>query len=379
MPQFLRSVRILCALHKYYLDAVRVESSSSPVINSVPVSPLSTSVPNSSLQHPVSTVRRAGSFGSLLDSPRNRGGSGRLKLLSSRGHRRSRSQGVPPRSGVNSTSCDSDTSPSSPSRCHSDSISSPFEELEVVWGSLESWFNLLIIEVQKLGYRKDEVVTEPRQHILELELGSEEVAAKLVSNPAHVQNVMSSHSPTNGNSIPDVSVSSAAVSGEHSDSNSAGDSAPDSFPHREPSKLQLPLVQSSQLAAAIVNSAPQERRAIYLKSSSSFDIAEPTLPLVRLSDMAHKRRSWHVERVAAHILTLGGGGSLTSLTAFSRSLSSDSTTTERQSTFVVQTWFQIRTCLIQRFSIVLPFHSPSSYRLPGCHPHLSPPRGPGEW
>ena len=110
MPQFLRSVRILCALHKYYLDAVRVESSSSPVINSVPVSPLSTSVPNSSLQHPVSTVRRAGSFGSLLDSPRNRGGNGRLKLLSSRGHRRSRSQGVPPRSGVNSTSCDSDTS-----------------------------------------------------------------------------------------------------------------------------------------------------------------------------------------------------------------------------------------------------------------------------
>ena len=210
----------------------------------------------------------------------------------------------------------------------------------MVWGSLESWFDLLIIEVQKLGDRKDEVVTEPRQHTLELELGSEEVEAKLVSNPA--QNVASSHSPTNGNSIPDVSVSSAAVCGEHSDSNSPGDSAPDSFPHREPSKLQLPLVQSSQLAAAIVNSAPQERRAIYLKSSSSFDIAEPTLPLVRLSDMAHKRRSWHVERVAARILTLGGGGSLTSLTAFSRSLSSDSTTTERQSTFVVQTWFQIR-------------------------------------
>ena len=91
----------------------------------------------------------------------------------------------------------------------------------MVWGSLESWFDLLIIEVQKLGDRKDEVVTEPRQHTLELELGSEEVEAKLVSNPA--QNVASSHSPTNGNSIPDVSVSSAAVCGEHSDSNSPGD------------------------------------------------------------------------------------------------------------------------------------------------------------
>ena len=330
MPQFLRSVRLLCALHKYYLDAVRAESSSSPVISSVPVSPLSTSVPNNSLQQPVSTVRRAGSFGSLLDSPRNRGGSGRLKLRTFRGHKRSNSQGVPPRFG---SSRDSDTSPSSPSRSHSDSISSPFEELEVVWVSLESWFDLLIIEVQKLEDQNNDVVTEPRKQTLELELGSEEVAMNLVSNST--ENVVPSHTPTNADDIPDVSVSSACVYGEHSDSksNSPVEKAPDSSPHRKPPKVQLPLVQSSQLAAAIVNSAPQERRAIYLKSSSSFDVAEPALPLVHLSDMAHKRRSWHVERVAARILTLGGGGSLTSLSVFSRSLSSDSTVTERQSMF----------------------------------------------
>ena len=122
MPQFLRAVHILCALYKYYLDAVGVESSS-PIINSVPSSPLSTSVPNSNLQEPNSDVRRVGSYGSLLDSPRSRGGSGRSRLRSFRGHRRSHSQTNPPRSGTNSGSHGSNTSPSSPpSQSHSDTI-----------------------------------------------------------------------------------------------------------------------------------------------------------------------------------------------------------------------------------------------------------------
>jgi len=200
----------------------------------------------------------------------------------------------------------------------------------VVGVSLESWFDLLIVEVQKL---ENDVVTEPMKQTLELELGSEEVAMNLVSNST--ENVVPSYTPTNADNVPDVSVSSASVYGEHSDSksNSPVEKAPDSSPRRKPPKVQLPLVQSSQLAAAIVNSAPQERRAIYLKSSSSFDVAEPALPLMHLSDMAHKRRSWHVERVAARILTLGGGGSLNSLSVFSRSLSSDSTAAERQSMF----------------------------------------------
>ena len=128
MPQFLRAVRILCTLYKYYLDTVGAEPSSSPIINSVPSSPLSTSIPNSNLQELTSDVRRVGSYGSLLDNPRSRGGSGRSKLRSFRGHRRSRSQTNPPQSGTNSGS---NTSPSSPpSHSHSDTISSPFEELE---------------------------------------------------------------------------------------------------------------------------------------------------------------------------------------------------------------------------------------------------------
>ena len=293
MPQFLRAVRILCTLHKYYLDAVGAEPSSSPIINSVPSSPLSTSIPNSNLQELTSDVRRVGSYGSLLDNPRNRGGSGRSKLRSFRGHRRSRSQTNPPQSGTNSGS---NTSPSSPpSQSHSDTISNPFEELEMVWGSLESWFDLLMVEVQKLEEQNETLVTGPGKQ-------TPEPKSNLGTEPASKPEI-SPHSPTNSSHTPDIS--------------------PSSSPRRKPSKLQLPSLHSSQLAAAIVKSAPQERRAIYLKSSSSFDVAEPTLPLPHLNDAALKRRSWHVERVVARMLTLGCGGSLTSLPTFSRSLSSD--------------------------------------------------------
>ena len=296
MPQFLRAVRILCTLYKYYLDAVGVESSSSPIINSVPSSPLSTSVPNSNLQERNSDVRRVGSYGSLLDSPRSRGGSGRSRRRSFRGHRRSHSQTNPPRPGTNSGSHGSNTSPSSPpSQSHSDTISNPFEELEMVWGSLESWFDLLMVEVQKLEEQNENVVTESGKQTLEPKSDLGTVASEPAPKPE-----ICPHSPTNDYHTPDIS--------------------PPSSPRRKP---QLPSLQSSQLAAAIVNSAPQERRAIYLKSSSSFDVAEPTLPLPHLNDAALKRRSWHVERVVARILTLGCGGSLTSLPTFSRSLSSD--------------------------------------------------------
>ena len=159
MPQFLRAVRILCTLHKYYLDAVGAEPSSSPIINSVPSSPFST---NSNLQELTSDVRRVGSYGLLLDNPRSRGGSGRSKLRSFRGHRRSRSQTNPPQSGTNSGSNMSPSSP--PSQSHSDTISNPFEELEMVWESLESWFDLLMVEVQKL---EETIVTGPGKQTLE--------------------------------------------------------------------------------------------------------------------------------------------------------------------------------------------------------------------
>ena len=119
------------------------------------------------------------------------------------------------------------------------------------------WFDLLMVEVQKL---EETVVTGPSKQTLEpkSDLGTE---------PAPKPEI-SPHSPTNSSHTPDIS--------------------PSPSPRRKPSKLQLPSLQSSQLAAAIVNSAPQERRAIYLKSSSSFDVAEPTLPLPHLNDAALK-------------------------------------------------------------------------------------------
>ena len=99
----------------------------------------------------------------------------------------------------------------------------------MVWGSLESWFDLLMVEVQKLEEQNETVVTGPGKQALESK-------SDLGTEPAPKPEI-SPHSPTNSSHTQDIS--------------------PSSPPRRNPSKLQLPSLQSSQLAAAIiVNSAP---------------------------------------------------------------------------------------------------------------------------
>ena len=64
MPQFLRAIRMLCTLHKYYVAAYKSLPPDTIISTSVPNSPAGTG------EGPTgATVRRAGSFGSLLDSP----------------------------------------------------------------------------------------------------------------------------------------------------------------------------------------------------------------------------------------------------------------------------------------------------------------------
>ena len=64
MPQFLRAIRMLCTLHKYYVAAYKSLPPDTIISTSVPSSPAATG------EGPAgATVRRAGSFGSLLDSP----------------------------------------------------------------------------------------------------------------------------------------------------------------------------------------------------------------------------------------------------------------------------------------------------------------------
>lgn len=64
MPQFLRAIRILCALHKHFVAAYKTMPPESIISGSVPSSP---SIHGNSPR--AASVKRAGSFGSLLDSP----------------------------------------------------------------------------------------------------------------------------------------------------------------------------------------------------------------------------------------------------------------------------------------------------------------------
>ena len=93
----------------------------------------------------------------------------------------------------------------------------------------------------------------------------------------------------------------------------------DGSPRRKP-ELKI---QSSALAAAIVNSAPLYRRQVFLQPSHSFDQSS----WCSTQDPNPKRRSWHVERVTARMLSVleETGSSLAALpAAFNRSFSTES-------------------------------------------------------
>ncbi len=159
MPQFLRAVRTLCLLYTSYMEGVSASSPAPPVSasnnpSSVPASPSflpSTSSPNPSHQSSPGSIRRTGSFGSILDtsSPSSIPRAARAHSMLRFGHRRSRSgnQHQP--------------EPASPSpvlvkeaatgaEARKKSIGDPFAELETVWSSLECWFDLVKVEVEKL-------------------------------------------------------------------------------------------------------------------------------------------------------------------------------------------------------------------------------------
>ena len=282
MPSFLRGIRALCTLYSYYTNTARTELSHSLLSHSVPTSPSG----RDNTLSPVPNVRRTGSFGSLLDSPsRNRGRS----ILRFSGHRRSQSQSSPP----NSNHSPSQDLSSPPHRTHSgpqtqtSTISDPFDNMEMVWSSLESWFDLLMNEVEKIQKEEQGLTVTQLSH----QSVEPDTKQNLVPN-------LATSSP--GSDIPSPKPPTVV------------------FPPCDspPQKKRLSLVQTSQLAAAIVNSAPPQRRTVYLKTSTSFD----ETPMSSFCDRVLKRRSWHMERVAARYLTTIGD----SQPSFDRSLSSDS-------------------------------------------------------
>lgn len=191
MPEFLRCIKILCSLYPYYKQALSMNSS----------------------QDSSSHQRRTVSVGGSPSDPGRPSPRARSFLNSWAGHRRTGSSDEIVEGGssggghVPVFSYGSGTIELS---------EDPFDKLETVWSSLESWFDLLLKEVQKLSTSKSQ--TKP------------EVP-------------------------PDVLIN-----------------------------------DTSQLAAAIILSAPPKRREVFLKPSVSFESRKDD------KKKAGWRRSWHPDR-----------------------------------------------------------------------------------
>ena len=321
MPQFLRAIRMLCALYKHYIEVLKIDTQTrqSPTTLSTPSSP-SPHFAGASLSPSGASVRRTGSFGSILDSPdlshrqgRGSGGGGRLGRRF--GHRRSHSQSLTPdnspttRENRSQTVAMAPPSPTTPQRNGSGnshrggggrkrsrepslSISDPFEQLETVWNSLESWFDLLVTEVSKL-----QAAEKIAQGAVTTKNGEDESSHRQELEPqVHIQMLK-----------------------ERNEKPSESEQPPAA---RKP-QLALPTVQSSRLAAAIVKSAPIDRRAAFLQPSSSFDHSSPSSSTDPSGPVVmDKRRSWHMEQLFT-TRYLASGGSLSSIPSFQRSLSSE--------------------------------------------------------
>ncbi len=115
MPQFLRCIKVLCLLYPFYKQTVSAQS------------------PNTLPNHS-SPTRRTDSIGGHLDRPNPP--RARSFLNSWAGHRR-----------TGSTHDELDDQSKT-------EIDDPFEKLEMIWTSLESWFDLLLTEILKLSDQK---------------------------------------------------------------------------------------------------------------------------------------------------------------------------------------------------------------------------------
>lgn len=302
MPQFLRAIRMLCALYKHYVEATKKFPQQVLASASMPTSP---ALLTDSLHPGSANVRRAESFGSILDSPDVRH-TRRQKSGHRFGHTRSHSGGT---AGSNSNDSSRDlrsntiAAMSSSSPGTRSSLQDPFEPLETVWLSFQSWFDLLKVELDRV-----EKVEESRNGVGEPEAqgtSPDLLIAKCKDTP-ETSNLRPSLTKES-KSTPDTSDTNIA------DLTSAGSKK------KYPSSLP-PRAENSILAAAIVSSTPSHLRAAFLHPSSTVDMT----PSFTVNERAQKRSSWHVERVTARFLSsLSPGSSLIHLPAFNRSNSSD--------------------------------------------------------
>ena len=270
MPQFLRAVRALCNLYYLYQQALQRSEITlvNPGARSVPTSPAIAS----SSDLPGVNVQRAGSFGSLLDGsshgthPTVLAGTTAVQPPTRRYHRRTRSQTLPPDETARALH-PGDHNGGSPNGSATTGgggggrgvrrlvVEDPFTGLEAVWSSLESWFYLILAEVEKTtrdpaGCGRE--LLKRRMESIDATSG-----AKTDENTAKTDaGCLVGSSSGGGEEIATVVVNHETTpptvkKGEGGASKS-----------RTGLKLSVP--QSNQVAAAIVKTTPVERRMAYL-------------------------------------------------------------------------------------------------------------------
>ncbi|KAL5484437.1 hypothetical protein EMCRGX_G020940 [Ephydatia muelleri] len=215
----------------------------------------------------------------------------------SRGYHRSRSQTIMSPDLGHSVER-SNTQPSSPRS--KPSIPDPLQGLEMVWVSLESWFDLLVTEVQKV-YQQDQDVMSSLGRLVLNTLGT----------PARVGvTAVGVSSGDKGEGVPSVTVISPNVGLTNTAEHSCGGVEVQLRGEVKSGVISSgvggancttsdEVPSSNMLAAAIVNSAPLQRRKAYLSNSVSFNGTQPLSSL----NPDIKRRSLHLERVAARLLS----------------------------------------------------------------------------
>ena len=251
MPQFLRAVRALCRLYPHYRQALQrseIVGASNTTPHSVPTSPaiVSNSAPN---------VHRAGSFGSLLENtshhshhPRTQyipAATNTVQSTTRRGHRRTHSQTLPVSSGgdVPPISPHSFQNGATPNRGGIPVLGDPFVKLEPVWSSLESWFNLILTEVERIGGE-----------------GGRGGGRDLLRR--RMEGVEGSGDREGGESANTAPSAEPRATGNESEREDPAGQREGERKNRRGLTLGIP--QSTEVAAAIVKSTPVERRVAYL-------------------------------------------------------------------------------------------------------------------
>ena len=269
MPQFLRAVRALCNLYYLYQQALQRSEITlvNPGARSVPTSPAITSMPGSNVQ-------RAGSFGSLLDGSSHGthpwtqtvpAGTTAVQPPTRRRHRRTHSQTLPP--DETARALHDDGSPNGSATTGGGGggrgvrrlvVEDPFIGLEAVWSSLESWFNLILAEVEKTT-RDSAGTVERGRELLRRRMGSIDATsgAKTDENTAETD----AERLVGLNSGEGEERATVAVNHETTPP-TVEEGEGGASKSRKGLKLSVP--QSNQVAAAIVKTTPIERRMAYL-------------------------------------------------------------------------------------------------------------------